>query len=161
MFRVHDLGRLALGTSYPDVVSAVNRVIERLNDDRIPPYVLVDTTGVGRPVVDMLTDGLTDRSYVLSAVTILAGDYLKGSLGANEVHCGKEYLVSRLQVLLDHRRILLPRGRESRALVRELKDFDLKATATGMTAGAFRTGRTTTSPSGSASPPCTTRPGGR
>jgi hypothetical protein len=32
------------------------------------------------------------------------------------------------------------RGRESRALVRELKDFDLKATATGITAGAFRTG---------------------
>jgi len=76
----------------------------------------------------------------LSAVTILAGDYLRGSLGSNEVCCGKEYLVSRLQVLLDHGRIRLPRGRESRALVRELKDFDLKATATGMQAGAFRTG---------------------
>jgi hypothetical protein len=41
---------------------------------------------------------------------------------------------------LDQGRILLPDDKESRALVRELQDFELRASAAGVASGAFRTG---------------------
>jgi len=51
-----------------------------------------------------------------------------------------EFRRSRRLVLLDHGRVALPNDKESAALVRELQDFELRASASGMTSGAFRTG---------------------
>jgi hypothetical protein len=141
-FRIHDLGRLPLGTRYPEQVASVREVIARVNLRGAKPYVHVDVTGVGRPVADTLRDGLDGTDYYLSAVSITSGTTLKPQgLGAPEVSVGKERLVSRLQVLLDHGRILLAADdKESRALVRELQTFELRAQASGMKAGAFKTG---------------------
>ncbi len=141
MFRVHDLGRLPLGTRYPEQVTSVREVIARVNRRGIVPSLSVDVTGVGRPVTDMLREGLDGTDYHLSAVTLTSGTALRPSgMGSAEVSVGKEHLVSRLQVLLDRGRILLPEDKESRALVRELQDFELRAQASGMIAGAFKTG---------------------
>jgi hypothetical protein len=107
----------------------------------ITPYVHVDVTGVGRPVSDMLREGLDGTDYYLSAVTLTSGTALRPTgMGSAEVSVGKEHLVSRLQVLLDRGRILLPEDKESRALVRELQDFELRASASGMASGAFKAG---------------------
>jgi hypothetical protein len=141
LFRVHDLGRLPLGTRYPEQVASVREVIATVNLRGITPYVHVDVTGVGRPVSDMLREGLDGTDYYLSAVTLTSGTALRPTgMGSAEVSVGKEHLVSRLQVLLDRGRILLPEDKESHALVRELQDFELRAQASGMIAGAFKTG---------------------
>jgi hypothetical protein len=141
VFRVHDLGRLPLGARYPRQVEAVREVIARLNVRKVTPYLFVDCTGVGRPVVDLLREGLDGADCCLSAVTLTGGMNLRPTnIGNPEVSVGKELLVSRLQVLLDRERILLPDDKESRALVRELQDFELRASASGITSGAFRTG---------------------
>jgi hypothetical protein len=141
LFRIHDLGRLGLGVRYPEQVVAVREVIARMNARKVAPYLFVDCTGVGRPVVDLLREGLDGADFCLSAVTLTGGTNLRPSnIGNPEVSVGKELLVSRLQVLLDRERILLPDDKESRALVRELQDFELRASASGMTSGAFKTG---------------------
>ncbi len=140
VFRVHDLGRLPLGTRYPAQVTSVREVVAPLNRRGTVPYVNVDVTGVGRPVTDMLREGLEGSDYYLSAVTLTAGTIKPKGMGASETSIGKEHLVSRLQVLLDHERILLPDDKESRALARELQDFELRDSASGMTSGAFKTG---------------------
>ena len=62
------LERLPLGTSYPDVVEYVESLMAR------PPLLggadlVVDATGVGRPVVDLLRE----RHLKVEAVTITAG----------------------------------------------------------------------------------------
>jgi hypothetical protein len=141
VFRVHDLGRLPLGTRYPKQVRSVRDVVTGLNARRIVPFLFVDVTGVGRPVVDALSEGLEGSDCYLSAVSLTGGMALRPTnIGAPEVTVGKEYLVSRMQVLLDHDRVLLPDDKESRALVRELQDFELRASASGVASGAFRTG---------------------
>jgi hypothetical protein len=141
VFRVHDLGRLPLGTRYPAQVRSVRDAVAGLNARGHVPFLLVDVTGVGRPVVDALREGLEGADCTLSAVTLTGGMNLRPTnLGAPEASVGKEYLVSRMQVLLDQERVLLPDDKESRALVRELQDFELRASASGLASGAFRTG---------------------
>src|ERR1035438_4240226 len=49
--RLRHLERIALGTPYPDVVRRVVGVMGSLTGKR---QLIVDATGVGRPVVDML-----------------------------------------------------------------------------------------------------------
>ena len=50
---ITSLGRLPLGTPYPAVVERVTALVARLPR---PLYLMVDATGVGRPVVDMLRE---------------------------------------------------------------------------------------------------------
>jgi hypothetical protein len=112
-----------------------------MNRRGVSPFVHLDVTGVGRPIRDMLDEGLGGCDHLLSAVSITSGMNLRPQLlGSPEISVGKEYLVSRLQVLLDRDRVALPDDKESRALVRELQDFELRASASGMTSGAFRIG---------------------
>jgi len=51
--RLRHLERIALGTPYPEVVARV-REITRSNELRERCQVMVDATGVGRPVVDQM-----------------------------------------------------------------------------------------------------------
>ena len=76
-FRCHDLGRLPLGTRYPEQVASVREVVARLNARGITPYVHVDVTGVDRPVTDLLREGLEGFTSQLSAVTITSGTGLR------------------------------------------------------------------------------------
>jgi hypothetical protein len=51
VWTITSLGRLPLGTPYPAVVERVTAFVASLPR---PVYLMVDATGVGRPVVDML-----------------------------------------------------------------------------------------------------------
>ena len=52
-YEVHHLERLRLGMPYPQQVDALEAMLCRPPLNRVGPRVLVDYTGVGRPVFDM------------------------------------------------------------------------------------------------------------
>lgn len=140
-FTVTDIGRLKLGTQYPKVALHVADVVDALNARGIMPYLMMDVTGVGRPVFDILSSALADLDCYLSAVTLTAGHNLRGYLGSPEVSLPKELLVSRVQALLQTERVKMPDTPETRALAEELRTFELRVSDEAkLTSGAFKTG---------------------
>ncbi len=141
-FQVRSVGRLALGTRYPAVVERVVEVVHELNTRGIRPYVLMDVTGVGRPVFDALHGALWNEDCALQAVTFTGGEELHGSLGSTNVSMPKSYMVSRLQALLQVDRLKLPYGdKGAQALAEELATYEIRVSENAnLQAGAFRTG---------------------
>ncbi len=170
-YLVRQMERLPLGTAYPDVATYLVRILaalqamdqariaqaeQRLADDGVidprtgqPPRVpgvarrlLVDATGVGRPVVDILERALqadpTTAGVELKAITFRHGESYDRASGM----MGKAYLVSRLQALLQERLIQLPaRHPEADALAREIHDYEIRVDENARdTYGAFKTG---------------------
>ena len=104
---------------------------------------VVDQTGVGRPVVDMLEDGLRGRvTCQFCPITITGGHEVTKS-AAGELRVPKKELVGGLQVLLQTRRLKVARALpEAATLVRELETFRVKVTeAANETFGAWREGQ--------------------
>jgi hypothetical protein len=136
---VRHLERLPLGTSYPGVVQRVKAVCEGLQGRTVAIAALyVDATGLGRPVIDMLIAARVPAAVI--PVYFTHGD--RRSLAEDgSITLGKAYLVSRLQVLLSHRRMHLPRTAEADALAKELADYEIRVDANANdTYGAFKVG---------------------
>lgn len=140
-YAVGHLHRFPLGTPYPQVVAAVVDLL------RAPPLrgcmLVVDQTGVGRAVVEMLEGGLQGRvTGHFCPVTITGGHEVTRS-PAGELRVPKKELVGCLQVLLQTRRVRVARALpEAAALVRELETFRVKVTdAANETFGAWRAGQ--------------------
>lgn len=141
VFYVRDIGRLQLGTKYPAVAERVAEVIGSLNARSVTPYLLVDVTGVGRPVFDILAGSLASLDVYPSAVTFTGGRMLRGNLGSPELSLPKELLVSRLQALLQTLRIKGPDTEPMHATAEELRVYEVRVSEDAkLTAGAFRTG---------------------
>lgn len=104
--------------------------------------VFVDVTGVGRPVYDIVERAIQRdariRSLDLRPITFVHGETYNQKTG----RMGKAYLVSRLQALLQERRLSLPpRHPEAQAMVRELKDYEIRVSDDAKdTYGAFKVG---------------------
>ena len=140
-YAVPYLQRFPLGTPYPQIVTAV---VDLLRTPKLHGSMLVvDQTGVGRPVVDMLTEAMKGKvSATCRPVTITAGhDVTMGENGQYRVP--KKELVGCLQVLLQARRLQVARSLpEAAVLVRELETFRVKITeAANETFGAWRDGQ--------------------
>jgi hypothetical protein len=140
-YAVPHLHRFPLGTAYPVIVTAM---IELL---RSPPLrgcmFVVDQTGVGRPVVDMLTDAMEGRvTCNFCPITITGGHEVTRS-ERGQLRVPKKELVARLQVLLQTRRLKVAQALpEAATLVRELETFRVKITdAANETFGAWREGQ--------------------
>jgi hypothetical protein len=116
------LERVELGTPYPDVVAHVEGLVR---DDRLRDCTLVvDATGVGAPVVDLLKKA--QLPCRLMPVTITGGHH--DSPVGSGYHVPKRELITGLQVLFDEGRLKIARRMPmAEALVREL---------TGMMAGS-------------------------
>ena len=106
LYRARHLERFPLGTSYPKQVEriaalvAATKHIGAEGGKGASVRIVVDQTGVGRPVVDMLrAAGL----HELSAVTIHGGD--QTIRDGRDYRVPKRELVSILQVLLQGRRL--------------------------------------------------------
>ena len=117
-FEVNYLQRLPIGTSYPDVVSRVKEILTRLPAGT---ELIVDYTGVGRPVVDMLMQqGLNP-----AAVSITGGD--TASRKGRFHWVPKRDLIGALAVALQNRQLkiasVLP---DAGTLVTELQNFKVK-----------------------------------
>ena len=135
IFQVGHLGRLPLGTSYPNVVSHVTNMLHR------PPLLgkaelVIDFTGVGRPVFDMFVG----RGVSPIGVTITAGEFT--------THEGliwrvpKITLISRIQALLHDGRLKIHKDLpDAAALVSELQDFRADVTDSGYWKFGARAGK--------------------
>jgi hypothetical protein len=134
-YHVRHLQRFRLGMSYPDMVAEVARMMHSHPLDRRAALV-VDQTGVGRPVVELLTAA----GLGCVPVTITGGDAVTCENGAYRVP--KRELVSTLQVVLQGGRLKFAEGLpEVATLVRELLAFQVKITAAAnATFGAWREG---------------------
>jgi hypothetical protein len=110
------LERMELGTPYTRVVERVCRIMQdsRMGEARV----VVDATGVGAPVVDLLkASGLRTR---LTAVTITGGESAHGSGEVWSVP--RRDLLAGVEVLLESEELRIARGlRETPSLVRELE----------------------------------------
>jgi hypothetical protein len=132
IFQVGHLERLPLGTAYPGVVAHVGRLLDKLPGAEL----VIDLTGVGRPVFDMFTySGISPVGVLITAGTAENRD---GAI------CGvpKLTLVSRVQALLHEGRLkILKELPEAETLVRELQDFRVEYTAAGHLTFNARSGR--------------------
>ena len=138
---IRRLERLPLGTSYPDVATRLAEIVANTRKRRgLVRMVYVDATGVGQPVVDTLA--AANLGVPLMAVYFTHGDRrLEQDGPPRYVSLGKTWLVSRLQVLLQTGRILLPKTAEAEALAKELMDYEIRVTEQANdTYGAFKVG---------------------
>lgn len=119
-YDLRHLERPELGTPYPAVVE---RIAEVVTDKKLGKEVslVVDATGVGRPVVDMMRErGLRPFPVTITASTT-EGDRV-----------AKRDLVSTLQVVLQTGRLKIAHGLPlAPVLVKELVNFKAKISAEG------------------------------
>lgn len=123
--RVRHVERFPLGLSYPVMVQRVLRMTEspELRDCRL----VVDATGVGRPVVDMMRGSKVH----LFPVMITAGASESFDKDAGFWHIPKRELISTVQVVLGHGRLRFAKLPESDIIKKEFQNFRLKVTPKG------------------------------
>lgn len=122
-FAARHLERLPLGTSYPAQVERVKAVFCAVKGDK---QLVVDQTGVGRPVIDMLKAA----RLPVRAVTITGGDTV--SRDGNGYRVPKRDLVSTVQVLLQSDRLKIAKALpEAQTLVDELVAFKVTIGSSG------------------------------
>ncbi len=133
--RIRHVERFPLAMSYPEMVSRIIKMVEtpQLRDSRL----VVDATGVGRPVVDMLRSARVP----IFPVMITAGASESFDADTGFWHIPKRELISTVQVVLGHGRLRFAKLPESDTIKREFQNFKLKITASrNATYEAWRTG---------------------
>jgi hypothetical protein len=130
LFRCGHLARLPLNTSYPHVVQHVKHLA------RGEPFynraeLVLDLTGVGRPVADLFqAEGLKPVKVSITAAVVGSADDTVDDKGVH--HVAKLHLVSTLQTLLHDGRLQLQADLpETPVLVLEMRDFQATVTDTG------------------------------
>ena len=125
-YEIRHLERPSLGTPYPAIIGRLKELIAGLPDyERLK--IVVDRTGVGRPVVDLM------RKEKLSVVpvTITAGSSGTGSVFSG-YNVPKRELVSNLAIIFQAGRLKISRALpEASQLVEELQKFKIKITPAG------------------------------
>ena len=125
-YAVRYLKRLPIGTPYPAQVEWVKKLHDRLKDEGHGLELVVDQTGVGRAVVDMLRDA----ELAPVAVTITGGDTVSSDGGDYRVP--KRDLVSTAQVLLQTGRLKIAKElKEAQTLTSELLAFKVNINLRG------------------------------
>jgi hypothetical protein len=146
VFEVRDLTRLPIGTPYPMVadrlVDVVDRVRVQLAEDgaRGNVWLILDSTGVGEPVSDEVRLALAGHQVMVTAAVLTGGERYSGHWGTPRMTVSKTWMVARLQVLLQTRRIKLPKTAMARSLASELAEFEIRDVGGSDVFGAFRTG---------------------
>lgn len=142
---VRTLGTIPLGTSYVDVALHINGICKKIRA-RFPKgseHLLLDATGVGRGVVDVMKR-IIDPAIHFTAVTFTGTDNCDSApLHRPEVQMGKAYMVSRLQAALQNKMLQLPRSPIAETLIKELRDYEVRVQESGREKyGAFSVGTT-------------------
>jgi hypothetical protein len=141
-YMLRHIERLPLGTSYPAVAKRIAAMLCNPLFYRRQVQVLIDVTGVGRPVYDDLVEEASlhaeSRDAQILPITFAPGQKYNRSTGT----LGKAYLVSRLQSLLQNHRIHAPDTPEVKAMQEELKVYEIRIDRDGHdTYGAFKIGK--------------------
>ena len=126
-YRLRGAERVRLGTPYPDVVQRLRDVVN-LPGLQGKSTLVVDATGVGTPVVDLLR--AVRPACRIVPVTITGGD--QESSDGVVYRVPKRDLVTGLQVLIEQRRLEIARGtRATRELMGELGEMKHQVTGFG------------------------------
>jgi hypothetical protein len=126
-YAVRLLERLPLETAYPDVVRRVGRIVRSVQAEGWCTLV-VDATGVGAPVVDLLRRG--GLGCGMTAVTITGGE--RAAAVAGGWHVPKKDLVAGLAVMLEEGRLRVARRmRWVEEFREELRNMRVKVTGAG------------------------------
>ena len=135
-YALRHLRRFPLGTAYTDIVPAVAGL--RMREPLRQAPLVVDQTGVGRAVVDMLRQSASG----VIPVTITGGKAVTRAEDGS-YHVPKKELITALQVVMQGRRLQIARSLpEAATLVRELQQFRVKITASANEIfGAWRQGQ--------------------
>ena len=132
LYRIGYLTRLPLKTPYPAVVAAVRRIVGNLPRGT---YLVVDFTGVGRGIFDMLVD----RGLNPVGVTMTGGFEMHRS--DNIVSIPKSTLVSKLVAKVHAGELTVHRGLSDwPALKRQLLNFRAGVTPAGQETWNARSG---------------------
>jgi len=107
--------RMPLGLPYPRIVERVREIVQS-DELRGNCTVVVDATGLGAPVVDMLA--AARLGCELTPVVITGGER-----GAGKGTVPKKELMAEVQMLLERRRLKIGKLREGARLMRELGDI--------------------------------------
>jgi hypothetical protein len=124
---VRRLERLPLGTKYPAVARRLCDIAEQLQGPERDPWLLMDATGVGQPVVDLVVALMERRDIECKVVAcyFTHGDRLDWQ--GREARVGKAYLVSALQAALQQTRLLFPPAmRDARQVQDELLNYEIR-----------------------------------
>lgn len=126
VYHVRHLKRFTLGTSYPEIVDSVDRLITRKPLEG-NAHLVVDSTGVGSPVVDMFRQS---GMYPIIAVTITGGNEVNRN--GVDYKVPKRDLVSNLQVLFQSGLLKIAKDLpDARTLIEELLNFKVKISNKG------------------------------
>jgi hypothetical protein len=120
-YAVRHLHRWPLGTSYPTIVEHLDKMYSA-SAALVDTMLIIDATGVGRPVVDMVT--AAKIMAVMKPMSITAG--MKPGAGT----VPKKDLVGAVQTALQTRRLKIASGLPlADTLAKELEMFRVKVTA--------------------------------
>ncbi len=113
--------RLPLGTSYQDITKHIKSIIRKFEHDGKGITLIVDATGVGRPVVDSL------REEGLKPVPVTITPGLTVSYNDGEWHVPKRDLISAAIVMLGKKELRIAPGIKYKdTLIRELQNFQVE-----------------------------------
>ena len=130
-FYVRLLERMRLDTPYPEVVKRIRRVLCLPQMQQMPRTLVVDGTGVGIAVVDMLHRADLDcriRPMVITGSTNTGSHLLRNGYES----IGRGELLTWMQILVQRERLLIPvRCREAETLRKEMLSLKLTSTTTG------------------------------
>jgi hypothetical protein len=120
-------------TPYTTIVMRLNHLVKRLP---VRPYMAVDATGVGRPVIDMIR--AANLPATIYPITLTGGDSVIRD--GMERRVPKRDVASTIAVLLQTRCLRVANGlRESETLLRELLNFRVRISLAGHDSyGAWR-----------------------
>lgn len=123
------LQRWPLGVAYPVIVKSVVQVL--LQPVLNGCVLVVDQTGVGRAVVDMLDEEIRKQKAQCKRVAISITGGTAITMGSNDaMHVPKVELIARLQALFQMKRLKIAKQLpEAKTLARELEAFRVKITA--------------------------------
>jgi hypothetical protein len=136
-FDVVHLERLPLGTDYPAVARHIAELLKRPPLKHAGYELIIDATGVGLPVVQILEEkGLRPIKVMITA----GAEQLNA--GGNLWHVAKSILISHLDAALHTAELhFAPELLEASAMKDELAHFDRHVTASGRASYAARTNK--------------------
>lgn len=122
VYEVRHLERIALGTPYPKIIDRLGALLQKPEIYHAQKTMIVDQSGVGKPVVDMLRQADLCR---IIGITITGGNEVNEVKGG--FHVPKKELVAALQVLIQSERIKIAKDLEfADILKKEILNFKVK-----------------------------------
>jgi hypothetical protein len=133
-FHVRHLERIALGTSYPQQIQHVANLLNR--EPLVGAKLVVDFTGVGRPVFDM-----AERAGLRPHGVLITAGHEVTRNGGSIYHVPKQILISQLEARLHSGELKIAADiADAGALAEELKDFARSVSAAGRVTFNARSG---------------------